>query len=77
MKLVPFGKDATEWHPVSMPRRDMSVYGTLLDQIRDVLVWCAELDTDGRFAVYPELDLFYIERDEDFELFILRWGSSF
>lgn len=43
--------------------------------VSEQLHWCLEYEGLGRFYSDPMFGMFYFERDEDREMFLLRWGG--
>ena len=71
MKLVKFNVKVTDWHVVEC-------YSHLegAEQYENAIDWCFDYPSEGRFSLYLDLALIYIERDEDYTMFLLTHNED-
>jgi hypothetical protein len=68
------GMVGTEWQVVDHLEYDPGLGGYAEEEFDKRHAWCKEYKGLGKFYTDGIFGLFYFERDEDREMFIMRWS---
>lgn len=69
------GMVGTEWQCVNLEREliDFDYLSGVSFEGIQIEIWLAEYEGIGKYYSDPHFKLYYFERDEDREMFLLRW----
>lgn len=69
------GLRGTDWQPVDLGIAWSFARAAIPgQQINNLIEWCRDYEGYGKFYHDTMFNLFYFERDEDREMFLLRWS---